>query len=359
MEKSEKKILVVDDIKINRLALRELFTQQYDVLEAANGREALALIGEYRERIAAILLDLIMPEMDGFGVLRSMNASGDINFVPVILITGETGDDETLRGYSLGVSDVVTKPFNAEIVYRRVSNVIDLYAHKNDIEAKLTESREKLAEQDLRLKRANRFLIDALATTVEFRNFESGEHVKRMSNITKILLTMMNDEYGFPKELVETIADASMLHDIGKIAMPDSVLLKPGALTKEEFEVMKTHPLQGCSILESLDYVPDKEYYDYCYDICRHHHERWNGKGYPDGIAGDEISIWAQAASLADVYDALTSNRVYKKAYTHDEAVTMILHGDCGVFNPHLMERFQETAPSLPGWIADMTRKRV
>lgn len=357
MKKTKEKILVVDDIQINRLVLHDLFADEYDVLEAANGREALDIISQDGKSIAVVLLDLVMPEVDGFDVLKSMNASGIIKFIPVILITGEKGDEETLKGYNLGVSDVVNKPFNAEIVYRRVNNVIDLYAHKNDVEAKLEESREKLAEQDLRLKRANRFLIDALSTTVEFRNFESGEHVKRMRNLTQVFLMMMNDDYGFSSELIETIADASVLHDIGKIAIPDSVLLKPGPLTKDEFQVMKTHTLQGCDILESLSYVPDQEYYNYCYEICRHHHERWDGSGYPDGLKGDEISVWAQAASLADVYDALTSDRVYKKAYSHDEAVAMILRGDCGVFNPHLLGCFRDIQQELPARVAEIYKK--
>lgn len=210
-----------------------------------------------------------------------------------------------------------------------------------------------------RLKRANSFLIDVLSTTVEFRNFESGEHVKRMRNLTYIFLKMMQDEYGLKPDLIEIIADAAVLHDIGKIAIPDAVLLKPGPLTKEEFEVMKTHTLRGCDVLESLNYVPDQEYYQYCYEICRHHHERWDGKGYPDGLKGNEISVWAQAASLADVYDALTSNRVYKKAYSHDKAVAMILGGECGMFNPALMEHFAAIHHELPGQIAEMLDNEV
>ncbi|MDL2236770.1 PAS domain-containing protein [Christensenellaceae bacterium OttesenSCG-928-K19] len=208
-----------------------------------------------------------------------------------------------------------------------------------------------------KLKRANSFLIDVLSTTVEFRNFESGEHVKRMQNLTYIFLRMMQDEYRLKPDLIETIADAAVLHDIGKIAIPDSVLLKPGPLTKEEFEIMKTHTLRGCEILKSLNYVPDQEYYKYCYEICRHHHERWDGNGYPDKLKGDEISIWAQAASLADVYDALTSDRVYKKAYSHDEAAAMILGGECGVFNPVLMDHFKSIHHDLPSLIAEMSTK--
>ena len=335
-----KKLLIVDDIMLNRAILNELFYEQFEVLEAENGKEALDLIEQYGEEIAVVLLDLVMPVMNGFEVLEAMNRSGIIRRVPVIMITGETDDDKMLTGYGLGVSDLVAKPFNSDIVQRRVSNVIDLYAHKNHLEQKLMEQMEILEKQERRLKEANLFLIDALSTTVEFRNFESGTHVKRIRNLTKILLEAVSSDYNLSSQEIEAIANASALHDIGKVAIPDSILLKPGRLTNEEFDIMKTHSLRGCEILVKLNYIPDKEYYNYCYEICRHHHERWDGRGYPDGLKGDEISIWAQATSIADVYDALTSDRVYKKAYSHKEAIDMILNGECGAFNPKILDSF-------------------
>lgn len=347
MQKKRGKLLVVDDIQLNRLILRELFGDEYDVEEAENGKVALDLIDGNEDGISAVLLDMMMPVMGGLEVLQEMDKRGLIDKIPVIMITGEHDDDKMLQGYSMGIADLVNKPFNADITYRRVNNVVDLYSHKKELEQKLREQREELKQQAERLKQSNLFVIDALSTTVEFRSVESGEHIKRMRLLTKKLLESLHEEYDIPEEQIEAISNASALHDIGKIAIPDSILLKPGKLTDEEFEVMKEHTLRGCEILESLDYMQDREYYNYCYEICRHHHERWDGRGYPDGLKGDEISIWAQVASLADVYDALTSKRVYKGAYTHDEAMQMILNGECGAFNPKLIEGFIKVQDQL------------
>ncbi len=342
------KLLVVDDILINRAILHELFSDQYNVLEAENGEVALRLIEEHGADIAVVLLDIIMPVMDGFEVLKAMNDTGLINSVPVILITGENDDEKALRGYGLGVSDLVHKPFNPDIIYRRVSNVVDLYSYKNDLERKVKDQMQEIEQQAERIRESNLFLIDALSTTVEFRSSESGEHIKRIRSLVRILLEKLSDEYPLKPEEIEIISNASALHDIGKIAIPDSVLLKPGPLTDEEFAIMKTHSVRGCEILTSVaPGVQDQKYLTYSYEICRHHHERWDGRGYPDGLAGDEISIWAQATSLADVYDALTSKRVYKGAYTHEEAVRMIKNGECGQFNPKMLQAFGDVADDL------------
>lgn len=338
--KEKKKLLVVDDIQLNRMILKELFSDRYEVIEAANGEVAMGLINLFGKEIAIVLLDIIMPVMDGFEVLQQMNESGIISTVPVILITGENDDEKALKGYELGVADLINKPFNPDIVERRVENVVTLYANQQNLEQKLAQQKEELEKQADRLRQSNLFVIDALSTTVEFRNLESGDHIKRIRTLTKVLLASMRDEYNLTDEEIEAISNASAMHDIGKIAIADSILLKPGPLTKEEFEVMKTHTLRGCEILSSLNYTQDQEYFTYCYEICRHHHERWDGHGYPDGLKGEDISIWAQATSLADVYDALTSKRVYKDAYTHDKAVEMIVNGECGVFNPKMLEHF-------------------
>lgn len=343
----QRKLLVVDDVQLNRLILTELFSDQYQVLEAENGLQAMEIIEREGAALSIVLLDIVMPEMDGFEVLQRMNESGIMGTVPVILITGENDDEMALKGYGLGVSDLVNKPFNPEIVERRVDNVVALYAHKQDLEQKLREQKEMLKQQAERLRQSNLFVIDALSTTVEFRNLESGEHIKRIRTLTKVLLEALRDEYPLTDEEIEAISNASAMHDIGKIAIADSILLKPGPLNKEEFEVMKTHTVRGCEILESLNYTQDEEYYTYCYEICRHHHERWDGRGYPDGLKGDEISIWAQATSLADVYDALTSKRVYKDAYTHEQAAQMILNGECGAFNPAMLEKFVRVQDQL------------
>ncbi|MDL2253553.1 response regulator [Ruminococcaceae bacterium OttesenSCG-928-I18] len=347
MSTNRKKMLVVDDVDINRAILNELFSEQFEVLEAENGEVALALIEEHEKDLAMVLLDLMMPVKDGFEVLEEMNNNGLIQQIPVILITGENDDEKSLLGYGLGVSDLVYKPFNPDIICRRVNNVVDLYSYKNFLEQKLDEQRKELERQAAKLRESNLFLVDALSTTVEFRNSESGEHIKRIRALVRILLEKLAKDYSLTPEQIEQISSASALHDIGKIAIPDKVLLKPGALTDEEYEIMKTHSMRGCEILDSLNYTQDKEYFGYVYDICRHHHERWDGRGYPDGLKGDEISIWAQATSLADVYDALTSKRVYKDAYTHEEATQMILNGECGEFNPKLLEVFMEVKDTL------------
>lgn len=336
--KDRKKILVVDDIDINRMILNELFNDKFEIMEAANGALALDIIANNSEELSVVLLDLVMPVVDGFEVLKQMNESGLIKNVPVILITSEDDDEMALQAYALGVSDFVKKPFNSEIVNRRVNNVIDLYSYKNHLEEKLIEQKNELIEQEGRIKEMNYSLIDTLSATVEFRNVESGKHIKRIRLLLKLILKNIQNDYPFTSEEIDIISMASALHDVGKIAIPDSVLLKPGKLTEEEFEIMKTHTTRGCEILESLDYFHDREYYQYCYDICRYHHERWDGKGYPDGLVGEEIPIWAQAASIVDVYDALTSKRVYKDAFAHDKAIQMIMDGECGEFNPKILQ---------------------
>ncbi|MDR2897812.1 MAG: response regulator [Spirochaetaceae bacterium] len=337
-ENGKRKLLVVDDMELNRIILKDLFENDFDVLEAEDGLAAMKLIEQYGSELSIILLDIVMPGMDGFEILKRMNDSGIIEEIPVIMITGENDEEKALRGYELGISDLVDKPFSPDIVYRRVNNVVSLYAHQQDMKNKLREQKSVLDKQAWRLRQSNQFIIDALSTIVEFRNLESGEHIKRVRAVTKILLEKASAYYPLTPEDIEAIASASAVHDIGKISIPDSILLKAGPLTPEEFTIMKTHTVKGCEILHYLNNMEDREYFTYCYDICRHHHERWDGRGYPDALKGDDIPIWAQATSVADVYDALTSKRVYKDAIPHEEAIKMILRGDCGVFNPKLLE---------------------
>ena len=334
----KKKLLVVDDIELNRMILGDLFEDDFEVLEAENGRVALEIIRRSADELAVVLLDLMMPVMDGFEVLQQLNQDGTTQTVPVIMITGESDDEKTLTGYQLGVADLINKPFNSDIVYRRVNNVVDLYANKKNLEMRLLEQKQMLEKQTSRLRQANQFVIDALSTTVEFRSLESGEHIKRIRMLTRILLEAARTHYPLTDEEIEIIANASAVHDIGKIAIPDKILLKPGALSDEEFAIMKTHTVRGCEILGSLGSMEDQKYYEYCYQICRYHHERWDGRGYPDGLKGSEIPVWAQATSVADVYDALTSKRVYKDAYSHEQAIDMILNNKCGVFNEVFMK---------------------
>lgn len=348
--KEQRMILVVDDIELNRAVLCELFRGRYRIAEAENGQTALALIQQYQTEIAVVLLDIVMPVMNGIAVLQEMKRLNLIDKIPVILITAESNDDTALQGYDMGVADIINKPFHPEIVCRRVENIMELYQHKHNLEALVREQFNILNQQSDRLRRTNAFVVDTLCTVVEFRNGESGAHIKRIRIITKILLEALSNQYKqyrFSSETIDAISSAAAMHDIGKIAIPDFVLLKPGKLTAEEREIMETHTVRGCEILQSLNYTQDEEYYQYCYDICRHHHERWDGKGYPDGLKGDQITIWAQVVSLADVYDALISERVYKPSYSHEKAVKMILNGECGAFNPELLQCFIAVADAL------------
>ncbi|MDR2133172.1 MAG: response regulator [Clostridiales Family XIII bacterium] len=347
MSTDRRNILIVDDIELNREILYELFHDQYNVLEAENGQVALDLITEYGQTIAIVLLDIVMPVMDGFGVLKNMILDKSIETIPVIMITAESDEEKALMGYSMGVVDIINKPFNPDIVRRRVQNTVDLYLHKFYLEDMVEKQTKALELQNEQLKMSNTFVIDALSTAVEFRDHESGQHIIRIRALTKILLetlSELNEKYRLSPEEINDIASASAMHDIGKIAISDLVLLKPGRLTAEEFTIMKTHTTEGCAILESINFTGNLAYYKYCYDICRHHHERWDGRGYPDGLKGDEIPLWAQVVSLADVYDALTSDRVYKPALSHDVAVKMIMDGECGVFNPEMLASFEKIA---------------
>ncbi len=350
--KVKKAILVVDDAELNRMLLRETFQDTYDIIEAKNGEEALEKLDADRDGIAAILLDLAMPVMNGFEVLEALNRQHAQEDIPVFLITSESDHAYLRHGYELGVVDIISKPFMPGFIRKRIGNVIELYKTRRALKLVIDEQdialrrqAGQLEEQAQKLLETNSSIIDALSTVIEFRNCESGEHVKRIRSLTRLLLDHMSKQYPQyelqPEEL-PLISDAAVMHDVGKIAIPDAILNKPAKLTSEEFKIMKTHSLRGCEILESIPSIHESPLYKYAYDICRHHHERWDGRGYPDGLCGSEISIWAQVVSLADVYDALVSERVYKASYSHEQAVRMIIGGECGAFNPNIMECFEK-----------------
>ncbi|MDR0886998.1 MAG: response regulator [Clostridiales Family XIII bacterium] len=344
---AKKKLLVVDDQEINRELLVALTSDEFEVFEAENGLVAQEIIDTYRFELALVLLDLHMPVMDGLELLKWMNETKLIDSIPVIMITSEEETSFLLEAFALGASDVMNKTFNAVIVAQRVKNVINLYSYKAHLEEKVEAQRNALNTQEEHIKQMNNSLIDTLSSTVEFRNLESGKHIKRTRMLIKIILQAVKDEYGLSDEQIDTISSASALHDVGKIAIPDAVLLKPGKLTADEFEIMKSHTVKGAEVIQGLDMFKDNDYYQYSLDIAKHHHERWDGRGYPDQLKGDEIPIWAQAASIVDVYDALTSKRVYKDAFTHEKAIAMITNGECGEFNPKLMDVLKRVAPQL------------
>ncbi len=336
----KQQILIVDDEEVNRVILSGMFNDEYETLQASNGQEAICLLEE-NTNIVLIVLDIVMPVMDGFGVLNYMQGKQLIDEIPVILITGESADVSEEKGYTYGVADVMYKPFYPHIVKRRSHNIIELYQSKRKMEIRLKEQAEELRAQEKEIRESNEFMIDALSSVVEFRSQETGEHVRRIKYFTRILLKYLSKyypNYGITPLKIDLISRAAALHDIGKIGIPDAILLKPGKLTEEEYEVMKNHTIIGCEMLEKIRKKQNQEFYQYCYDICRHHHERWDGNGYPDHLVGDQIPISAQIVSIADVYDALISKRIYKEAYVNNKAFDMIMNGECGQFSPDILE---------------------
>ena len=340
-------LLVVDDSEMNREILKEILGKEYRILEACDGEEALKMLEQYGTEISLVLLDIIMPKMDGFEVLAYMNRDKWIEDIPVIMISSEGSESYIRRAYELGASDYISRPFDAKVVYQRVINMIKLYAKQRRLIHLVTD-------QIYEKEKNNRMMTGILSQIVEFRNGESGLHVLHINILTQLLLERLmrkSEDYDLSWSQQHMIATASALHDIGKIGIDEKILNKPGKLTKEEFEAMKQHTIIGARMLDSLEMYHDEEMMKYAYEICRWHHERYDGKGYPDGLKGEEIPISAQVVSLADVYDALVSDRVYKKAYSHEKAMEMILNGECGMFNPLLLECLVE--------IQDKVRKEL
>lgn len=332
--KERQQILIVDDSKINCEILAEILKDEYRILEAANGEECIDLLKQYGTGISLLLLDINMPVMDGFEVLALMNRNDWIEDIPVIMISSEDGASYVRRAYEMGASDYISRPFDAQVVHQRVSNTIKLYAKQRRLISLVTDQiREK--------EKNNQMMISILSQIVEFRNSESGSHVLHINIITGMLLERLmqkTDQYHLQWSDQFLITTASALHDIGKIGIDEKILNKPGKLTKEEFEIMKTHTLIGASMLKSIEMYQNEKLLQVAYQICRWHHERYDGKGYPDGLKGEEIPISAQVVAIADVYDALVGKRVYKKAFSHEKAIHMILNGECGAFNPLLLE---------------------
>lgn len=344
-------VLVVDDMEINREILTEILGEEYRVETAENGRMALEMIEKMQGILAVVLLDLMMPEVDGFAVLEVMQEKGWIEKIPVLIISGETSVKAERKCFDYHISDFIRKPFDNALVKKRVRNVVNLFQYQRNLEDKVQEQTTVLREQNKllrsqadKLKKSNTNIIEILGTVVEYRDFESGEHINRVKGYTRILARRLAEnypEYGLDQDKIDIIVSASALHDVGKIAIPDNILRKPGRLTDEEFACMKTHTSRGSEILQNIRNAWDDEYGKISYQICRHHHEKFDGRGYPDGLVGDDIPIAAQIVSIADVYDALVNERVYKDAFPKEEAFRMITEGECGKFNPKLLECFR------------------
>ena len=333
-EKIRQQILIVDDSELNREILSEMLHTDFRILEAADGAQALEMLQQQGTGISLVLLDIIMPVLDGFGVLSYMAREHIIEDIPVIMISSDDSEKNIRRAYELGVSDYISRPFDAKVVYQRVFNTIKLYAKQRRL---ITLVTDQIYEKE----KSSRMMVSILSQIVEFRNGESGLHVRHINILTEMLLDRLMQKTGryhlnWNEQYLITLA--SSLHDIGKIGIDEKILNKPGRLTAEEFEEMKKHTVIGEEILCSLELYQNELLVKVAREICRWHHERYDGRGYPDGLKGEEIPISAQVVSLADVYDALVSDRVYKKAYSHEKAIQMILNGECGVFNPLLLE---------------------
>lgn len=343
------RILIVDDSEMNRDMLSDMLSDDYDIVEAADGEEALSILKERVYDIDLVLLDIIMPAVDGFGVLDVMKRYHWIDNTPVIMISSETSQSYIRKAFELGVTDYIIRPFDSFIIHKRVSNTLMLYRKQKKL---LSALEEQVYENE----KNNSMMINVLAHIVEFRNGESGMHVHHIKQLTSILLQNLiekTDKYRLTENDILLISTASSLHDIGKISIDDKILNKPGRLTAEEFEVIKTHSIIGAEMLQDLHNTHNYPLFDKAYEICRWHHERYDGKGYPDGLKGEEIPISAQVTSLADVYDALTSNRCYKKAFSHEKAMEMILDGQCGAFNPVLLQCLKDCEKQILAELSD------
>lgn len=327
-------ILIVDDSDMNRAMLREILKDNYSILEASNGAECLSCVEHMGTSLSLILLDLNMPEMDGFEVLAELSRLGYMDDIPVIIISGTDSTADICRAYDLGATDYIHRPFNTQVIYRRVSNTITLMA-------KQRRMAELVNRQIDRATKQQELMVDFLSRIIGYRSGESNPHFANISTLSALLLQALQkrkNHYGLTEQDCQLIATAAVFHDVGKIGIPESILLKPGKLTAKEFEVMKTHTLIGDNLIKSLEIYHDEPLLQMAAQICRWHHERYDGGGYPDGLKGEEIPICAQVVSIADVYDALMSARPYKPAFSSEKAIQMILNGECGVFNPVLVD---------------------
>ena len=333
--------LIVDDVEMNREILADTLEDNYHIIQAENGREALRLIEENLDRLDVILLDVVMPEMSGLEVLEVMKERQWISNIPVLIISAESDPDIEKQCLENGVADFIHKPFSGMLVRTRVSNSIERFLYRNHMEKTINSQMEQLRESNRRLQQVNDNTIELLGSVVEARNLESGRHVHRVRAFTEILAECLRKsfpQYGLTTDGVRIIASSSVLHDVGKIMIKDEVLLKPAGLTDEEYEYMKTHTTLGCEVLANTRELYDDEYYQTGQEICRYHHERFDGKGYPEGLTGNDIPISAQLVSVADCYDALANDRCYRPAFSPGETFRMINEGKCGAFNPDLLQ---------------------
>lgn len=337
-------ILIVDDIEMNREILDCIFNKDFKTPQFDNGLDAFLYTKDHADEIVAVLLDITMPVMDGYGYLEKIREHNLLNGVPIFLITAEDRDQQ-LAAFEYQISDIIEKPFTPAFLLKRVTSQIELYKIHRSLEYKNLMQEREIARKNKEFSEMNVKVISTLALSIEFRSGETGKHVLSIRNITYALLHKLREiQYrecaALSDDDINNIAYASILHDIGKIAIPDAILNKPGRLTPEEFDIIKTHTVRGAELIKKIG-INSSSVLKYAYDICLHHHERFDGRGYPEGLKGDDLSIWSQVVGLADVYDALTQERCYKKAFSHETAIEMICSNQCGVFNPSLIEVFK------------------
>lgn len=344
-----KKLLIADDSEMNRAILANMLEQDFEIMEVSDGKEALAALQIYRKDLSALLLDIVMPEMDGFQVLEEMKQRQWLEDVPTVMISAETGSGYIDRAFELGAVDYINRPFSATVVRQRIINTILLHTRRQ-------EMMDILTSQVYRQEKSSEVMLSILNFAVEYRNGEGGGHMSGVEYLTGLLLRRLmavTAQYSLTPEDVNLICTASGLHDIGKLLVPEDILQKPGKLTDEEFAIIKTHTKLGAQILSELPMHRNEKLVKYAIEICRWHHEHWNGEGYPDGLAGDHIPIAAQVVSLADAYDALTSKRSYKQAFSHEKAVEMIHNGECGSYNPLLLRCLDDVSDTAKQGMKD------
>lgn len=345
-------ILILEDDEASRTKLAEIFRGEYKILEVTNEKDGIEVLRNHASSLALVLVNLMIPVRDNFQVLGRLSERKFPNQIPFIMITSEETAEYEKKAYEYGIISYIKKPIHPEIVKHLVDNVIQVFQYKTKLEVTVRNQTEKLKKQNSMLKmmaerqkHMNEVLIESLSNIVEFRNLESEQHIKRIRQFTICLGTSvmkLYPEYGLTEEKIDLIGWASSLHDIGKIVIPDHIILKPGKLAADEYEVIKSHTTKGAEIIEKVIHLDSKAFCDYAYDIARHHHEKYDGNGYPDGLKGEEISIAAQIVSLVDVYDALSSRRVYKAAYKTDKVYQMIINGQSGAFSSKLLKAFTE-----------------
>ncbi len=340
-------ILIADDDEENRDFLKSLFQDDYTVAVTSNGRQAMEFLMQNHQDVAVLLLDVHMPVVDGRALLKVLKVKGVTQHIPIVMMTTQLDSELVKECYDNGASDFILKPFTPEIVVGRVKNTIALYHKSAELRSIISQQTTQIKEKNKELKATNDRLMEVMSSIVEFRNLESNAHIKKIKGISRILaeaaVSLYGRDYHLAPETVDVIESASALHDIGMITIPDSILLKPGKLTTDEFEVVKSHTTRGCEILEQIQELQNKEYVQISYNICRHHHEKFDGSGYPDHLAGDAIPVEAQIVSLADVYDSLISDRPYRDAFDPDKAYSMVVGGDAGVFSEKMLDCFKRS----------------